>query len=80
MKIFENLKFWSIKGFVKIHHYRFIGNKRGTLIFNIDIMMIIFVLKHPRNPKSLRPLEKLHLAPILDSDKYLNKTRKHIYS
>lgn len=74
------MKFWFIAGFVKIHNYRLIGDRSGTFIFNIDIMMIIFILKHPRNPKSLRPLEKLHLAPILDSDKYLNKTRKHICS
>lgn len=45
MKIFRKLKFWSIEAFVKIHHYRFIGDRGGTLIFNIDIIMIIFILK-----------------------------------
>ena len=63
MKIFKNLKFWSVEGFVKIHPYRFIADRSGTLIFKIDIMMIIFILKHSMNTKNLGPLKKYIWPP-----------------
>ena len=78
--LFKKLRFWSIEGFAKIYSYRFIGDRSGTFIFKIDIMMIIFILKHSMNTKNLGPLEKLHLAPRLDSDKTLNNTREYTCS
>ena len=71
MKIFKNLKFWSIEGFVKIHHYRFIGDRGSTLIFNIDIIMIIFILKRAMNTNNFGSLKNLHFTPTLDSDRIL---------
>ena len=71
MKIFKNLKFWSIEGFVKIHYYRFIGDRGSTLIFNIDIIMIIFILKRAINTNNFGSLKNLHFTPTLDSDRIL---------
>ena len=57
------MKFWFIAGFVKIHNYRLIGDRSGTFIFNIDIMMIIFVLKHSMNIKNFRFPRKPTFGP-----------------
>ena len=69
MKIFKNLKFWSIEGFVKID--TFIGDRGGTLIFNIDIIMIIFILKRAMNTNNFGSLKNLHFTLTLDSDRIL---------
>lgn len=80
MRIFKNLKFWSIEGFAKTHHYRFKGDRGGTLIFTIDITMVILVLKHSMNTKNLGSLKKLDLVPRINSDKNVSNARKYTCS
>ena len=59
----------------------FVGDRADTqLIFNIDIIMIIFIFKHSMNTKILGSLKTLYLASRLNSDKNPSNTRKYTFS